>query len=296
MPRSPVVARRRLGAALRDLRTAANLKLDDAARVLECSTSKVSRLENGKGVPRQRDVRDLIELYGRAGRDREAELLQLVAESLSEGEGLVTDYRDVFEGDMVSDEASRYMALEQDATAISSFEPDLVPGLLQTEEYADAVARLFFPEHSRDERHRFVDLRMRRQEALRRPGKDRLRLALVVGEQVLRRPIGSPDVMRKQLEHLVAQLRDGLGHVEFRVAPLGLVEPGVLGGPFAVLEFGDPKDQDVVYLEGRDGATYLETDEHVRRYKETFASLAKACPDRTGSIEIAEAAADLILT
>jgi hypothetical protein len=118
---------------------------------------------------------------------------------------------------------------------------------------------------------------------------------VVVGEQALRRPIGSVGVLRKQLEHLVARLRDGLRYVEFRVAPLGLVEPGVLGGPFSVLEFGDAKDQDVVYLEGRGGATYLETDEHVRRYKETFLALAKACPDRAGSIEIAQGAADLIL-
>lgn len=296
MSRSPVVARRRLGAVLRELRTAAGLKLEDAARTLECSTSKVSRLENGKGKPRQRDVRDLIELFGAEAREREDELMQLVADSLSEGEGLVTDFRDLFEGAVVSKEVSRYVALEQDATAISAFEPFLVPGLLQTADFAEAVIALVYPDRTRAERRRLVDLRMQRQEVLRRPGKDRLRFAVVLGEQALRRPIGGPDVMRKQLEHLVGQLRDGLSSVEFRVAPLDLVHVGVLGGPFAVLEFADEQDQDVVYLEGRDGATYLEAEEQVRRYEETFAALLAACPDRAESIAIVERAAELMPT
>ncbi|MHA6628327.1 helix-turn-helix domain-containing protein [Pseudonocardia sichuanensis] len=294
MSRSPVVARRRLGAALRELRTAAGLKLEDAARTLDCSMSKVSRLENGKGVPRHRDVRDLVELFGAAAREREDELMRLVADSLSAGEGLVTDFRDVFEGAVVSNEVSRYLALEQDATAISAFEPFLVPGLLQTAEFAEAVVGFFYPERSRGERRRLVDLRMQRQEVLRRPGKGRLRFAVVIAEQALRRPIGGPAVMRKQLEHLAGQLRDGLSEVEFRVAPLDLVHAGVLGGPFAVLRFADEQDQDVVYLEGRDGATYLETEEQVRRYGETFAALLEACPDRAGSIAIVERAAELI--
>jgi transcriptional regulator with XRE-family HTH domain len=289
VPRSPVVARRRLGAALRELRSGAHLKLEDAARALECSTSKVSRLENGKGVPRQRDVRDLIELYGTGARAREDELMTLVADSLSRGEGLVTDFRDVFEGDMVSDEASRYVALEQDAAAISAFEPFLVPGLLQTVEYAEAVTELFYPDRAPDERRRLVDLRMYRQQLLRR-GREGLRFSVVLGEQALLRPIGGPDVMRKQLEHLVGQLRDGLSHVAFRVAPLDMVTIGVLGGPFAVLEFPDEKDQDVVYLEGRDSATYLETDEQVGRYRETFAALAAACLDRASSLDLVERA------
>jgi transcriptional regulator with XRE-family HTH domain len=292
--RSPVVARRRLGAALRELRTAAGLKLEDAARTLDCSMSKVSRLENGKGVPRHRDVRDLIDLFGAAAREREDELMRLVAESLSAGEGLVTDFRDVFEGAVVPNEVSRYLALEQDATAIAAFEPFLVPGLLQTSEFADAVVGFFYPERSRGERRRLVDLRMQRQEVLRRPGKGRLRFSVVIAEQALRRPIGGPSVMRKQLEHLVGQLRDGLSDVEFRVAPLDLVHAGVLGGPFTVVRFADEQDQDVVYLEGRDGATYLETEEQVLRYTETFSGLLEACPDRATSIAIVERAAELM--
>jgi transcriptional regulator with XRE-family HTH domain len=267
---------------------AANCKLEDAARKLECSTSKVSRLENGKGVPRQRDVRDLLELYGPVARQRKEELLELVVESLSENEGIITDFRDVIEG-VVSSEVSRYVALEQDARSISSFEPFLVPGLLQTAEYAQSVIPLFYPDRSAEEQRRLVALRMQRQEVLRRPGADRLKFAVVLAEQALRRPVGGPAVMRKQLEHLVGKLRGDLADiVEFRVAPLQLVHPGVLGGQFAVVEFMRGEDQDVVYLEGRDRATFLESAEQVRRYLDTFAALVEACPSRNESVALVE--------
>lgn len=288
--RNPVVARRRLGAALRELRLSTNLKIEDAARKLECSNAKVSRLETGKGIPRQRDVRDLIELYGVAAKAREAELVALVNDSNQDG-GLDVDFRDVIEGEMMSAVQSRYMALEQDATSISTFESGVVPGILQTEAYAEAVALLIYPDSGEVERRRFVQLRMERQAALRRPGGDRLQLSVVLGEQMLRRPIGGDQVIRKQLEHMVASLRDELADVDFRVAPLTLVVPGVLGGPFSIVEFADPADQDIVYLEGDEGGTYLETDEQVARYKAKFAALAEACPDRESSINIVEDAA-----
>ena len=292
MARNPLVARRRLGAVLRDLRTSSHLKIEDAARVLDCSGAKVSRLETGKGVPRQRDVRDLIEFYGAAARARRDELLGLVADSLSDGEGLVTDFRDVLDSDMVSDDQARYMALEQDAAALSQFQSGLVPGLLQTEAYAAAVAGMFFPDRDAAQRKRFVQLRMERRAVLRRPGDDRLKLSVVLGEPVFRRPVGGIPVLREQLAHLLDTARDGLSFVDFRVAPLPLVTPAVLGGPFSIIEFATPHDQDVVYLEGAESATYLETDEQVARYKDKFTALAAACPDRDRSIAIVEEVAE----
>ena len=280
--RSPIVARRLLGATLRDLRVAADLRIEDAARVLECSSSKVSRLENGKGVPRARDVRDLLKLYKAQG--RADALNDLVNESLSKGEGLVSQYSDVLEGDMVSDDAARYMELEQGSSAIWSFESDLIPGLLQTESYVDAVARLFYPDHSEEQRRRFVALRMGRQKVLTedRP-EGPLDLSLVVSEFALRRPIGEPGVMKNQLTFLMKSLTNGLSEVGFAVAPADLVTPGVIGGPFSILQFRD-QDQDVVHLEGRDSATYLEATQQVERYKTTFTELVKESLDREQSI------------
>lgn len=289
--RSPVVARRRLGAALKGLRLDAHLKLDAAAKALDCSTSKISRLENGKGVPRQRDVRDLIELYGSDAASRQDELMQLVAEGSGDGGGLITDYRDVFDGDLISDDAQRYMALEQDARVISSFEADFVPGLLQTAAYTDALIRLFDPNLTSDQRRRLVDLRQERQKVLggREAGQDEgLTLSVVVAEQALLRGIGGPQVMREQLSALVQSLSGGLDHVNFQVAPSSLVSAEVMGGPFSVLEFADGRDQDVVYLEGRVSATYLESDEHVERYKAVFASLAADSLSPEKSISLVE--------
>lgn len=289
MTRSPVVARRRLGATLKELRVGRRLKIEDAARELQCSNSKVSRLENGKAVPRERDVRDLIVLYGNAAQQKSDELYALVEESSSGDESIVTKYSDVLDGDLVSDDARRFMALEQDCTSFSSFQPDLVPGLLQTEAYADAVARLFHPSHSPEQRERFVALRRERQEITRPVDQQQaVAFAFVVGEQAIRRQIGGTDVMRDQLEQLQADLSDGLSHISFQIAPIELAVPGALGGPFAILRFADPRDQDVVYLEGRNSATYLESDEHVRQYEVTFDALVAESLNQKQTIALLE--------
>ena len=214
--------------------------------------------------------------------------MQLVAESSGDGGGLITDYRDVFDDDLVSDDAQRYMALEQDAQDISSFQPDFVPGLLQSAEYTDAIIRLFSPDLTPQQRDRLVALRQERQEILkRRPDSDdRFKLSVIVAEQGFLRSIGGSDVMRRQVERLTEGLTNGLSHVSFQVAPTDLVVPGVVGGPFSILRFADDQDQDVVYLEGRDSATYLETDEHVERYQAVFVKLAEECPSTEGSIAL----------
>ncbi|MBC8091973.1 MAG: helix-turn-helix domain-containing protein, partial [Pseudonocardia sp.] len=181
MSRSPVVARRRLGASLKELRLGAELKLEDAANELRCSASKVSRLENGKGVPRERDVRDLLNLYGAAA--REAELTQLVVDGLGDGSGSVLDQREGVEKDVVSDDTWRYQELESDAVRILTLERDFIPGLLQTEGYARALVRLFLPDLPDEQVDRFVRLRKQRQVVLERldaPDARGLELAVVV--------------------------------------------------------------------------------------------------------------------
>lgn len=278
--RSPMVARRRLGAALRDLRNETRHTIEEAAAVLDCSSAKVSRLETGKGVPRPRDIRDLLDFYGAADESRE-ELMVLVDESLSEDTGLVTDFRDVLEDNT---DAAKLYSLEQDAAAISLFESDVVPGLLQTPAYATAMIRLIFPEQTERQQARKVEFRLRRQEALRRG----LRLSVVLSETAVRRPIGGPDVMREQLDALAKNLRNGLSTVDFHLVPLSVILPAVLGGPFAVITFDDAADQDVVYLEGRTGAVYLESDSEVRIYQQTFSELVKACPNRDESLKLLE--------
>ncbi len=116
-------------------------------------------------------------------------------------------------------------------------------------------------------------------------------MRVVLSEQVLLRPVGGPLLMRQQLEQIAMMVRNDLITVDLQVAPLSLVSEAVLGGPFAVLRFEDPLDQDVVYLEGRDGALYVETRHGVERYVRRFLDLQSASLDPESSIRrIAEAA------
>lgn len=272
MGRSPAASRRRLGAELKRLREAAGKKIEDAAQALDCSTAKISRLENGKGVPFPRDVRDLIEIYGPEADAKGDELLDLVAEGRAQD--WFNGFRDVFQGDMFADHLQRYLALELDASVIKTFEADLIPGLLQTEEYIDAICSIVFPERSQKERARFVEFRRERQEAVLRQHQPP-ELNVILSEGAIVRRIGGPGVMHRQLEVLLDELNGRLARVDLRVTPLMVEAPGALGGPFAILKYADPTDQDVVYLEGREGGTYLETDGDVTRYEQIFSGLER---------------------
>lgn len=277
-----MASRRRLGSELRSLREKAGKRIEDAALALECSSAKISRLENGKGVPRTRDVRDLAALYGSGAHAKLGELLELALEG--QGQDWWSDFRDVTQGEMFADHLLRYVALERDASTIKSFAADIVPGLLQADEYIDAVCALVFPEHSQKDRARFVEFRQKRQEivwgAAQRP-----EVSFIVSEASLIRPIGGPAVMRRQLEALHAGLEKKFRDVDFRVTPLSVPAPGALGGPFAIIKFADGTDQDVVYLEGREGAAYLESDGDVKRYEEKFSSLERDSLSRAQSLE-----------
>lgn len=277
---SPAAARRRLGAELRTLRERAGKKVEDAAKTLDCSTAKISRLENGKGVPYPRDVRDLVALYGADGE------LDHVVELAEDGraQDWFDDFRDVLQGEMFAEHMIRYAALERDAAVIKWFEAELVPGLLQTEEYIDSVSRAVFPARSDKDRARFVEFRVQRQGAVLRRGTP-LDLSFAVGELAIMRGMGDAGTLRRQLDALVAELEGPLTDVDFRLTPLTAATPAVLGGPFIILRFADPTDQDVVYQEGRDGATYLESDREVQRYTEKFRSLQEHSLSRADSLQ-----------
>jgi transcriptional regulator with XRE-family HTH domain len=279
--RSPAASRRRLGAELRGLRESAGKRIEDAAQVLRCSTAKISRLENGKGVPFERDVRDLIDAYGPEAQERRDYLYELVEEARAQD--WFSAFRDVFQSEMTADHLHRFFELERDASAIKTFEADLVPGLLQTEEYIDAVCSIVFPERSEKERARFVEFRRTRQEILLRQAEVP-QLSVILNEAAIMRRIGGPAVMRRQLEALLGDLDGRLKFVEFRMIPMTGEARGALGGPFSIMKYDDPHDQDVVYLEGREGAHYLETDDDVARYERIFSGLERESLSRDDSL------------
>jgi transcriptional regulator with XRE-family HTH domain len=288
--RSPAASRRRLGAELRALREASGNKIEDAAARLDCSTAKISRLENGKGVPYFRDIRDLIGLYGDAALEKGAELMSLAEDGRAQD--WYSTFRDVLHGEMSADHLNRFYELERDADVIKTFQADLIPGLLQSEPYIDAICSVVFPEKSQRERRRFVEFRLERQQVLRRAQPPDL--SLIVHELAIVRQIGGRTVMLDQLEHLVSELAGPLSEVDFRLIPLAMDARGALGGPFVILKYNGTDYQDLVYLEGREGATWLESDGDVARYEGLFSGLERDSLSRGASLDrLSEAAKQL---
>jgi transcriptional regulator with XRE-family HTH domain len=263
----PAGPRRRLGAELRRLRTGKGLHLDAVAHQLRCSASKVSRLETGKGIPKPADVRALILLYEVTAEAERDMLMRLVRESRTEG--WWEQYTDgIAPEKFVLDVQARYTALETEATAIRSYDPSVLHGLLQVPAYSRAVMQLLLPNHSPQEIEQLVELRVRRREALtvRRPP---LELTVVLDEAVLRRPVGGREVMSEQLSAL-ARLTD-LESVHLHLLPFEAGLRRVQIGRFDILEFADEAVPDVVYLEGHAGETYLESGSDVDLYKDVLA-------------------------
>ena len=276
----PAGPRRRLGAELRRLRTGAGLHLDEVADHLHCSTSKVSRLETGKGVPKAADVRELIRIYGVSGDAERDMLLRLVRESRTEGwwesytEGVAPER-------FFLDAPGRYPALEADAVAVRSFDYATFHGLLQTPEYTRAVLSAQLVRNSDPEIDQLLELRLRRQEALRRPNP--LRLTAVVDESVLMRMVGDTAVMAAQLQHLLDVMT--LPHVTIQVLAFASGLRRAHAGHFMLLEIPDDLGSDVVYIEGPAGETVLEGESNVDLYGDVFDDALASSLDESASRE-----------
>lgn len=254
MSGSPTVRRRRLAAALRRLRDQSGLTADEAARRVGISKSALSRVENALVSVMPPVARALLELYGVSPTEIEP-LLQIAREARKRG--WWQRY-----GDVLPDWFETYVGLEAEAAEIRTYEPQLVPGLLQTEEYARAVIRAEHPDAPQGEVDRRVELRIRRQNVDSPP-----RLWMVLDEAVLRRPVGGPEVMSRQLD----KIRD-IGSrpgVTIQVLPFMAGEHGSMGSAFSILTFQEPTDPGVVYIETRAGSLYLE-DQEEREYTALF--------------------------
>jgi transcriptional regulator with XRE-family HTH domain len=253
----PTVRQRRLAQALRELRHEAGLTQDAVGARMGWHTSKLFRLENARS-PRVDwlDVKELMEMYGVRSPHREA-LIQLARDARMRG--WWTPYRDVFTGS--------YVALEDESSAMRLYCPELVPGLLQTEDYARAVIRAVRPGYDEESVERRVTARRARQKEL----LDRIsppELALVLNEAVLRRLVGGEHTMAAQLRALAdAAQRPG---VMLQVLPFSAGAHASLEGGFVLIEFPEETDPDVVYVEGIMGDIYLESVEEVKRYQSAF--------------------------
>jgi transcriptional regulator with XRE-family HTH domain len=261
--RTPTGRRRRLGAELRRLREAAGLTIDRVAGELECSPSKVSRIETGQVSATPRDVRDMLGLYGVDDTRLEA-MVQVAREARQRG--WWQKFVDVPDG------VPAYVGLETAATSIDVYMALLVPALLQTPDYARAVIAAVRPDLPRSEIDRRVELRLRRQDLLGQERPPRMRVLL--DDTVLRRPVGGPAVMAAQRRRLLADADRPA--VTIQVLEAGAGAHAGMDGPFTIFGFPAPAERDVVALDSAADALYLEDAEDVARYRRVFELLLPA--------------------
>jgi transcriptional regulator with XRE-family HTH domain len=272
----PTVRRRRLGSELRRLREEQSFKLEEVAEQLGLAPSTLSRIETGKAPTRSAYLNSMLEIYGVENPSQRQVLVDMAREGHRKGWWAVWD-------DVLSAGFGIYVGLEAEAASLRVYEAQVVHGLLQTPDYARAVMTTVRRWQTPDEIDRLVALRMQRQEVLRRAKP--LGLWIILDEAVIRRTIGSPDLMRGQLARLSeASL---MPNVTLQVLEFSSGLHPALNGPFAIIEFPERFDPDVVYTEAVAGQAHLEEREkEVRIRVEAFDLLRATALPPADSVDL----------
>ncbi|MEU2789986.1 helix-turn-helix transcriptional regulator [Streptomyces sp. NPDC007100] len=262
----PAVRRRKLGAELRRQRMLAGLTSGGAARLLGWHQSKISRIETGRSGVRPADVERLLDAYGVREAEPRALLAALCGDGSGQGggagrQGWWQAYRD-----LLPPEYRDFISLEYEACRARTLETTVVPGLLQTPDYARAVTRAALSGLPAEQVDKLVDVRIARQKVLH--GERPLELWAVLDEAVLRREVGPPGVMAAQLRHILDVGR--LPHVRLQVLPFASGVHIGITGPFVIFSFPLIADLDVVVLDHLTSSLYLEQQEDLRAYSDAF--------------------------
>lgn len=252
---SPTIRQRELGMRLREFRTAKGLTVEDVAKELLCSPTKISRAETGARRATLRDVRDLCQIYG-VDAKTSADLMELAREARQPG--WWTKFDDL--------KITPYIGMEQAATAITNFGMYFVPALLQTEDYARAIIKGIAPKIDEAILGQRVEARMMRQKLLQAPKPPKYRALL--DEAVLHRQVGGPTVMKAQLEKILSFIREERAAVQ--VIPYEVGAYGAIDSNFAYLEFAGTMLPDLVFVEGLVSHLYLERPDELERYREAL--------------------------
>lgn len=274
----PVLPRKRIAAELKRLREEAGLTLEQVAEELLISTSKLSRLENAQGSPQARDVRDLINFYRIDGTDLATKLTRWVR--AAHRQGWWHDYSDAITGDL-----DTHIAYESEAAIARVYAIPVLPALLQTADYARAYYAHNEPWRTTSELDALVELRLRRQSSLgERPEQPPLKLIAVAYESGLHQLVGSPEIMRAQLDHLVE--RSTAPNVDLRILPFDGPMPFTSTCMYAYFEFNDSLDRDVVTVETHAGFRYIETTSRVAAYRRHYEQLVDTAlpPDESRAL------------
>jgi transcriptional regulator with XRE-family HTH domain len=275
MPDAPPVRRRLLGASLRRLREGAGYTLDDAARILECDRSKISRIETGQRGIRPKELRELLTEYG--VEQRRADALLTIARQASQ-----TGWWQ-FYSHVLDDAYQDFISLEASTQAMWTYEAQLVPGLLQTEDYARAIAAASLVAETQDQREQYVQARLTRQQILTRDAP--LQFWAILSEGALRQMVGGPQVMNAQLRYLV-EVATSRPNVNLQVLPFAAGAHAATSGPFVIMKFPEAPDLGVVYLEGQTGGIYLESADEVARYTLSFEHLRASALSTAATVRL----------
>ncbi|MEU6217786.1 helix-turn-helix transcriptional regulator [Streptomyces sp. NPDC047022] len=280
---APTLLKMLVGVQLSGIREATGLAQEQAARALGFSPAKLSRIESGKGrkPPTETDVRALLELYGTDEHEASV-LLRLLQRAGEPGWWQRYDKR------LMPEWFDRLVGLQEAAAAIRTFEIQYVPGLLQTPAYARAVVKRGLPTASAAEVERRVELRLRRRELLRR--QDAPQLWAVVDESVLMRVLGSREVMREQLEHLLEMAQRP--HVVLQIVPLDVTNASAPAFPVTYLRFGGLDLPDIVYLEHIKSANFLEDRDETEEYRVVLDRLADEALNPRASVALLQGMLD----
>ena len=262
---SPTVRRRRLAVELKRLRQASKLTIEQVAETLEWSPGKISKIENARVSVLPRDVRRLLDTYG-VGEGPKRELL-LVLGRESRERGWWQQY-----GDAVPEWFATYVGLEAEASSISSYQAEYVPGLLQTSGYATAVHRAALMTATEEEIQQQVAVRMERQARLNEP--DAPQFWVVLNEAVIRRMVGDRAVMHEQLLKLVEASR--VPNISLQILPFSAGAHPSMDSAFSIVSFDPPTEGDIVYFEHPTCSLYLERPDEVGRYKLMYEHLRAA--------------------
>jgi transcriptional regulator with XRE-family HTH domain len=274
--RSPTVRRRELGALLRKLRTEKGLTVEQAAEQLMFSMSKLSRMETGHGAPSRRDIRDLCALYEVTDEAERKRMMNLAVEGRQAGWWQSYDLN----------QFADYVGLEADAVSVKNYQSILIPGLLQTPDYARAVNEAVIPQPDPERLEEQTEVRLRRQDRLTQDPP--LHFGVILDEAALHRVIGGPAVMEAQLRHLTELSK--LPNVTLQVIPFSVGGHPAMDSTFNFLEFADAVPG-VVYVEGLVGWVYMKRSRDVERYMGVFERLCHMALPPRESVELIEKAA-----
>ncbi|TCO58729.1 helix-turn-helix domain-containing protein [Actinocrispum wychmicini] len=275
--------RKQLATELRRLREEAGATLEQVARELMISTSKLSRLENAQGRPQPRDVRDLIRYYGLENTTKAEQFMRWVRTAGTRA--WWDDYADTIPGGL-----DTYLATEAEASVIRVYTLPILPVLLQTLDYTRAFLRRTEPWRSSSEIEQLLEVRSRRRQALQfRDDLPPLKLIAVTHESSIRQLVGGPEIMRDQLDYLVD--RSAMPNIRLQVLPFARTPPFTSTCMYAYFEFDD-YDRDIVGIETHAGFRYFEAHDQVRRYRRYYDDLLATALSPSESLALVHSVRD----